>query len=67
MAPSKRKIKNFFKNQEKTKAKERIVEERDEINEEQSTMSQEDLMKYIDLGNLLVDTVLRNTQSHERP
>lgn len=67
MAPSRHSIiRNFVKNQEKTKAKEKRDEKRDEIVEEQSTMSQEDLMKFLDLGNLPIDTVLRNAESHER-
>lgn len=40
MAPSRRTIRNYFKNHEKNKAKENIVEEKSEINE-QSTMSEE--------------------------
>lgn len=30
-------------------------------------MSQEDLIKFLDLGNIPIDTVLRNAESRERP
>ena len=58
---------NYIKNHEKNKSKEKVVEEKIEIDDEQSTMSEDELMKFLDLRNLPTDTVLKNTEPHEHP
>lgn len=67
MAPSRHNIRIFVNNHNKSKAKEKVVEEKNKIDEEQSTITQDDLMKFLDLGILPTDTVLRNAESNERP
>ena len=67
MAPSRRSIRTFVKNQEKSRGKEKIAEKRGENKNEQSTMSEEDMMTFLELGNLLVDTVIRNAEPTKQP
>ena len=67
MAPSRRRIINFVKNQEKSKGKEKVVEKRGENEDERSTMSKENMMKFLELGNLPTNTVIRNVEAHEKP
>lgn len=65
MAPSRRSIRTVNKAHEKAKSKEKITEEKNDFDDEQSTMSKDDLMKFLDLRNLPTDTILRNTESDE--
>lgn len=67
MAPSCRSIRNVTKNHEKINSKDKIVEEKNNIDDEQSTMSEDDLMKFLNLGNLPTDTILRDVDPDERP
>ncbi|XP_057251702.1 uncharacterized protein LOC130591799 [Beta vulgaris subsp. vulgaris] len=67
MAPSRRSIRTFVKNQEKSKGKEKAVELRVENEDELSTMSEKDLLRFLDLGNLLESTVIRNAEPDEPP
>lgn len=48
-------------------SKEKIIEDKNKIDGEQSTMSEDDLVRFLDLGNLRTDTNLRNAESDERP
>lgn len=67
IGPSKRSIRNYVKNQEKSKAKEKVVEEDTELDDEQSTLSEEDLMRFLYLENLPTNIVIRNTYPDESP
>ena len=51
---SRRSIRNFIK-------------EKIKFDDEQSTMSKDDLMKFLDLGDLPTDTVLKKAEPHELP
>ena len=68
MAPSRRSIRTFVKNQEKSRGKEKIAEKRGENEDEQTTMSEEDMMRFLELGNLPVDIVIiRNAEPTKQP
>lgn len=67
MAPSWRSIRNCVKNQDKSKGKEKVVDKIGENEDEQSTMSEEDMIKILELGNLPTNTIIRNAEPTEPP
>ena len=66
MAPSRRSIRTFIKKTKKIEGYEKITDKRGENEDEQSTMSEEDMMRFLELGNLPIDTVIRNLDPTEQ-